>query len=263
MPCVFEGEYHDAVWGTPVYDSRGLFSQLSLCTQQCGVSWRIVWNKRLHYHDAFHAWDMRKVAAMTDGDLDRLCDKEGAWAGKLIQNRAKLNAIIHNARQCVVIEDSNAGGLAGFLWGFVACGGGASPSSSSLLEVTIDGLDAPLRVDPRYINDVAVSSQSFKERFDVESDVSRALAATLKHKDKKGSFEPFKFLGSTTLQAFLLQCGLLNGHAPDCQKNPRCRHAKGCCVTKRDREAEDEPTTVARRQRRGGGAAASTDEVWL
>ena len=52
--CIFSGEYHDQIWGTPVYTSRELFSQLSLCTQQCGVSWRIVWNKRLHYAAAFH-----------------------------------------------------------------------------------------------------------------------------------------------------------------------------------------------------------------
>ena len=84
MSCAFEGEYHDVVWGTPVTDSRDLFAQLSLCTQQCGVSWRIVWNKRHFYEAAFKNWDMRRVAAMSDADLDHMCDKHGPWVGKVM-----------------------------------------------------------------------------------------------------------------------------------------------------------------------------------
>ena len=37
MSCIFSGDYHDDIWGTPVQDARTLFAQLSLCTQQCGV----------------------------------------------------------------------------------------------------------------------------------------------------------------------------------------------------------------------------------
>ncbi len=121
MPCAFSGEYHDEVWGTPVKSSGELFKQLSLITQQCGVSWRLVWNKRHHYTAAFHNFNMERVAAMTEGELDSLCDKEGPWQGKLIQNRAKLGAIIHNARICVRIEKTTRGGLSGWLWSFVDC----------------------------------------------------------------------------------------------------------------------------------------------
>lgn len=268
--CIFEGEYHDAVWGTPVVDSEGLFAQLSLCTQQCGVSWRIVWNKRLHYRDAFHHWDMRKVARMSEGDLDALCDKEGPWAGKLIQNRGKLAAIIHNARQCVQIEDSAPGGLAGFLWKFVA-----SPAScgSNLLEVHIAGVDGALSVAPHYVN--AASDRhcaAYTESFGVTSEVSGKLADVLKHKGghaESRSFEaPFKFLGSVTLQAFMLQCGLLNGHAPTCVKNPR--YAKHCVAvlsppkttqkTKKRSAASVEEPRVARKSRT---IASTTDDVWL
>ena len=117
------GEYHDEVWGTRVTDPKVLFAQLSLCTQQCGVSWRIVWNKRHHYEAAFHNWDLARVASMSDADLDALCDREGPWAGKLIQNRGKLSAIIHNARQCAAIDAATPGGLAAFLWSFVRAAG--------------------------------------------------------------------------------------------------------------------------------------------
>ena len=87
MACAFAGDYHDTIWAL-VRASRILFAQLSLCTQQCGVSWRIVWNKRHHY-EAAHGWDRRRVAQMTDDDVDALCDKSGPWAGKIIQNRPK------------------------------------------------------------------------------------------------------------------------------------------------------------------------------
>ena len=117
------GEYHDEVWGTRVTDPKVLFAQLSLCTQQCGVSWKIVWNKRHHYEAAFHNWDLARVASMSDADLDAFCDKEGPWAGKLIQNRGKLSAIIHNARQCAAIDVATPGGLAAFLWSFVRAAG--------------------------------------------------------------------------------------------------------------------------------------------
>ena len=45
-------------------DPKVLFAQLSLCTQQCGVSWKIVWNKRHHYEAAFHNWDLASAAAV-------------------------------------------------------------------------------------------------------------------------------------------------------------------------------------------------------
>ena len=263
MPCPFDGPYHDAVWGTPVTDSSGLFAQLSLCTQQCGVSWRIVWNKRHHYEEAFHSWDVRKVAAMGEADLEGLCDKSGPWAGKLIQNRAKLWAIIHNAKQIAQIEDAVPGGLAGFLWSFVASEGGSAGAGGGapLLAVRIAGIDGALAVAPRFLNaDEAPNA----EGFGVTSELSDRLTAVLKRRDghaESAHFaEAFKFLGSTTLQAFLLQVGLLNGHAPDCAKNPRChagsnKRARSCKAPGRGEDAE--PVTA--RRRRGG----DVDEVWL
>ena len=116
MPCITSGEYHDLVWGKPLTDAKQIFAQLSLASQQAGVSWRIVWNKRTHYSEAFHEWDMAKIAAMNESDLDALCDKEGPWAGRLMQNRSKLGAIIHNARQCEVIQRTEPGGLPAFIW---------------------------------------------------------------------------------------------------------------------------------------------------
>ena len=56
--------YHDEIWGTPLCDDQALFEQLSLCSQQCGLSWSVIWNKRSDYQQAFHGFDMQRVAAM-------------------------------------------------------------------------------------------------------------------------------------------------------------------------------------------------------
>ena len=224
MACAFAGDYHDTIWGVPVRDSRILFAQLSLCTQQCGVSWRIVWNKRHHYEAAFHGWDRRKVAQMTAEDVDALCDKSGPWAGKIIQNRPKLAAIVNNAQKCVEIDDSHPGGLSAYLWSFV------------------DGRD------DEATNTHAHGTAAYDENFGVTSQFSDALARALK--GERG----FKFLGSVTLQAFLLQNGQLNGHAPGCPCHARCKREGGLRHGRRRRAAGDRVAQAPpRRGRHVGG----------
>ena len=226
MACAFAGDYHDTIWGVPVRDSRILFAQLSLCTQQCGVSWRIVWNKRHHYEAAFHGWDRRKVAQMTAEDVDALCDKSGPWAGKIIQNRPKLAAIVNNAQKCVEIDDSHPGGLSAYLWSFV------------------DGRD------DEATNTHAHGTAAYDETFGVTSQFSDALARALK--GERG----FKFLGSVTLQAFLLQNGQLNGHAPGCPCHARCKRARAVCG---GAAAAEPPATVSRKRRRGAAGTSAAD----
>lgn len=177
--CIFSGVYHDEVWGNPVMDTTTLFEMLSLCTQQCGISWKIVWDKRHHYKEAFYGWNMERVAAMTEEDIDTLCDSSGKWKGKLIQNRAKLSAIVHNAMECIKVEASEEGGLSGFLWSFVR------------------GCDDVINTNSD------CSSEEYKRIFGCTSKYSDALALALKGKTRY----KFKYLGSTVLQAFLLQNG--------------------------------------------------------
>jgi DNA-3-methyladenine glycosylase I len=273
MPCRFTGDYHDAVWGTPVTNRTELFAQLSLASQQAGVSWRIVWNKRHHYRDAFKEWNMDEIAAMTESDLDGLCDKDGPWAGKLMQNRKKLGAIIHNARQCAKIDQEHPGGLSAFLWSVVQNGQGQVAPARSF-EVVGTGADAPrFFVDAKSINACeSCSSSAYDATFGQTSAYSDRLAAILKRKGKRKrggdsggngvghhavTFAPFQFLGSVTLQAFMLQVGILNGHTPSCAKNPRCNpSAEGyaACAHPISEGSTSSPrntaTTTARKRRR-------------
>ena len=74
-PCSARSRaYHDDIWGTPLREDQALFEVLSLCSQQCGLSWRVIWNKRRDYNEAFHGFDMQRVAAMDEASVRALVD---------------------------------------------------------------------------------------------------------------------------------------------------------------------------------------------
>ena len=87
------GRYHDEVWGTRTYDESALFEALTLGVFQAGLSWSIVFGKRDGFQGAFHGFDIGRVAAMTQGDMDRLLRDPS-----IIRNRAKIHATVANAR---------------------------------------------------------------------------------------------------------------------------------------------------------------------
>jgi DNA-3-methyladenine glycosylase I len=85
--------YHDEVWGTRTYDELALFEALTLGVFEAGLSWSVVFGKRDELRRAFHNFDIAKVAAMTERDVDRLVQD-----ASIIRNRAKIQATIDNAR---------------------------------------------------------------------------------------------------------------------------------------------------------------------
>ena len=87
------GRYHDEVWGHRTYDQRAMFEALTLGVFQVGLSWSIVFGKRDAFRSAFHGFDIAKVAAMTDKDVDRLTQD-----ASIIRNRSKIQATVDNAR---------------------------------------------------------------------------------------------------------------------------------------------------------------------
>ena len=85
--------YHDQVWGVRTHDETVMFEALTLGVFQVGLSWSIVFGKRDAFREAFHGFDIAKVAAMTDRDVDRLLQDPS-----IIRNRGKIQATITNAR---------------------------------------------------------------------------------------------------------------------------------------------------------------------
>lgn len=105
--------YHDAEWGVPLHDDHALFEFLCLEGAQAGLSWRTVLAKRDNYRKAFHGFDIARVAAMKDRELEKLLLDPG-----IIRNRLKVTAARDNAMaaQKVITE---CGSLDAYLWSFV------------------------------------------------------------------------------------------------------------------------------------------------
>lgn len=106
-------DYHDTEWGVPLHDDRALFEFLCLEGAQAGLSWRTVLTKRDNYRKAFHHFDIVRVAAMTDHELEQRLLDPG-----IIRNRLKVSSTRGNAIAALeVIKEF--GSLDAYLWSFV------------------------------------------------------------------------------------------------------------------------------------------------
>src|SRR6266702_5644393 len=78
----------------PAYVRRAQrLEALTLGVFEVGLSWSIVFGKREAFRKAFHDFDVGKVAAMTDRDVNRLLQDPS-----IIRNRAKIQSTVDNAR---------------------------------------------------------------------------------------------------------------------------------------------------------------------
>lgn len=106
-------DYHDHEWGRPIYDDRRLFEFLILEGAQAGLNWLTVLKKRSHYRQVFFQFDPKKIAGLTDYDVEKLMLDPG-----IIRNRLKIHATIQNARSYLDML-SEVGSLSDYLWRFV------------------------------------------------------------------------------------------------------------------------------------------------
>ena len=61
--------YHDEEWGVAVYDDKQWFEYLVLDSFQAGLSWKIILHKREAFRQAFHHFDVHKVATMSHQEM--------------------------------------------------------------------------------------------------------------------------------------------------------------------------------------------------
>lgn len=92
-------KYHDEEWGRLVTDDKTLFEFLILEGAQAGLSWITILRKREGYREAFHGFDVEKVARMTDADVERLMSFDG-----IVKNRLKIASAINNAKLFINIQ---------------------------------------------------------------------------------------------------------------------------------------------------------------
>ncbi|GAB3590703.1 DNA-3-methyladenine glycosylase I [Angustibacter peucedani] len=103
--------YHDEEWGRPVHGERALYERVTLEAFQSGLSWLTILRKREGFRAAFAGFDADVVAAYDEMDVERLMADAA-----IVRNRAKVNAVITNAR--AVVELRADGGLDALVWSF-------------------------------------------------------------------------------------------------------------------------------------------------
>ena len=106
-------QYHDEEWGVPCYDDQKLFEFLTLEGAQAGLSWITILRRREGYREAFHRFDVMKVARMTEADVARLMQD-----ASIIRNRRKITSVVKNAQAFINIQ-KEFGSFANYLWSFV------------------------------------------------------------------------------------------------------------------------------------------------
>ncbi|WP_028787399.1 DNA-3-methyladenine glycosylase I [Terrimonas ferruginea] len=93
------GNYHDNYYGFPIHDDNELFGRLIMEINQAGLSWETILKKEATFRKAYHQFNIKKVAAYTEKDRERLMADAG-----IIRNRLKINAAIENAKSILQLQ---------------------------------------------------------------------------------------------------------------------------------------------------------------
>ncbi len=123
--------YHDAEWGRPVTDDRGLYERMVLEGFQSGLSWLTILRKRENFRAAFAGFEIDAVARFGDRDVARLLADAG-----IVRHRGKIEAAIANAVAARAMR-ADGGSLADLIWSYAPSGRRrAARSPDELLAIT-------------------------------------------------------------------------------------------------------------------------------
>ncbi|CAB4684386.1 MAG: DNA-3-methyladenine glycosylase I [Actinobacteria bacterium] len=115
--------YHDAEWGRPIVDERGVFERLCLEGFQSGLSWLTILRKREGFRAAFAGFDPEAVARFGERDIERLLGDAG-----IVRHRGKIEATIANARGVLMLREAGTP-LHEVLWSHAPDGARPGPAS--------------------------------------------------------------------------------------------------------------------------------------
>ncbi len=91
--------YHDNHYGFPIHDDNELFGRLILEINQAGLSWETILKKEQSFRNAHSNFNIKKVAAYSEEDRQRLLADAG-----IIRNKLKVNAAIENAKTILLLQ---------------------------------------------------------------------------------------------------------------------------------------------------------------
>jgi 3-methyladenine DNA glycosylase Tag len=90
---------HSAPAQIDAHTTSDYLDVMSQAVFQSGISWRVVEAKWPSTREAFHGFDARRVAALSEREIDAL-----AQDTRVIRNRRKLEAIVGNAARMLELE---------------------------------------------------------------------------------------------------------------------------------------------------------------
>lgn len=130
-------QYHDEEWGVAVAGDQEMFERITLEGFQAGLSWITILKRREHFRKAFHNFNIKKVAKLTEVDVERLMLDAG-----IIRNRAKIQSTIRNA-QIVLDLQKQGESISDIVWSFAPTRTkSTSPASSFEWRATSSESDA-------------------------------------------------------------------------------------------------------------------------
>lgn len=105
-------KYHDTEWGVPVTGDNEMFERITLEGFQAGLSWITILKRRENFRNAFHNFSIKKVAKLTDEEIERLVLDVG-----IIRNRSKIESTRRNAQ--IVLDLQKQGlSISEIAWSF-------------------------------------------------------------------------------------------------------------------------------------------------
>lgn len=105
-------DYHDTEWGVPRHGDQEMFERIALEGFQAGLSWITILKRREGFRAAFHGFDLERVAAMNEDDVERLMADP-----RIIRNRAKILSTIKNANTILAMR-ANGESISDLVWSF-------------------------------------------------------------------------------------------------------------------------------------------------
>lgn len=104
--------YHDEEWGVPRFGDDEMFERITLEGFQAGLSWITILKRREGFRKAFKNFEVKKVAKLTEVDVEKLMLNEG-----IIRNRAKIVSTIKNANLVLSLQKQGAS-ISDIVWSF-------------------------------------------------------------------------------------------------------------------------------------------------
>ena len=105
-------DYHDNEWGKPVHQDQKHFENLILEGAQAGLSWETILNKRDNYRIFFHNFDPKKIAKLTDQQLEVILQSP-----LIVRHRLKIYSVRKNAVAFLQIQKEFKS-FNNFIWSF-------------------------------------------------------------------------------------------------------------------------------------------------